>query len=143
MTNKNKQKATQAPPPAFLRNVINKHEESPEKLVENADEMEQVLTELSQSDAWEYLKKFIDLKRKELAQGVREASDGSISLEEVGFRYLAADQVNTFATQLISFVEKYARAKRADRDSGGQDKAKPDQTWYAHRQIDKRTASMY
>lgn len=125
-----KQQAQQAPPPAFLKEVIAQNKDaSPEKLLtEDADQMERALTELSQSDAWGYIKRFIDLKRKELAQALRDKSDGTFSLEEVGFRYLAADQVNTFATQLINFVEKYARAKRADRDTNRQDQDRTKET---------------
>lgn len=106
-----KQRAEQTPPPAFLRRVVESHDNPPK--MEEVGEMEQVMTAFSQSDAWEYMQKFIKAKQGEIAQSVRLASDGSTNLEEVGFRFLAADQVNRFIVQLISFVEKYAAAKRA------------------------------
>jgi len=108
--------SNEALPPAFLKEVVSRHKEEP-KITEDAEDMEKVLMDFSESEAWEYLKRFIGIKRMELAKDVRDKSSGDVSLEEIGFRYLSADQVNTFATQIIDFVEKYARAREAGRDS--------------------------
>lgn len=105
----NKQQANQAPPPAFMKQVLNQHKEDPK--VEPGEERDRLLLELSQSDAWVAVKDYMNAKRSQLAQELRSKSDGAHTLEEIGFRYLALDQVNLFANQVIAFVD--ARAKIA------------------------------
>lgn len=109
-----KQAAEQAPPPSFIREVIRQNKEK--QGVEPGLNAEKVMLEFSESDAWKLLLDFINRKQALLAQGVREASGGSVSMEEVGFKYLVADQVNTFASQIIDFVERPARGRKAENE---------------------------
>ena len=102
-----KEEAIQAPPPAFLKSVIEQNRK--DVVVEPGEHRDKIMAEFSSSDAWKLIKKFITAKQMEIAKGVREASDGSASLEEIGFRFLAADQTNTFISQLITFVESTAK----------------------------------
>ena len=96
------QQAHQAPPPAFLRSVIEQSEKEPQ--VDPGVERDKILADGSDSDFWKILKKFVEAKQIMLAKELRENSKDA-SVEETGFRFLILDQVNTFAAQIISFVE--------------------------------------
>lgn len=123
-----KQVAEQAPPPAFLKSVINQNKK--ETVIEPGPDRDKTIANFANSDAWKLLKQFIRAKQTELGAMVRESSDGSASLEEVGFKYLVADQVNTFAQQIVTFVESVPKImemqhERRARDNTGR-KAKED-----------------
>lgn len=98
-------------PPSFLKRVIDENKTLTEKEVLNKD-FEKELLSLSKSKAWEYVKDFINSKKKDMALSLQSLSGGDTSLEEVGFRYLILDQINVFSNQLINFVEKYAQYER-------------------------------
>lgn len=96
------QQAHQAPPPAFLKSVINQSKKEPQ--VEPGKDRDRLLGELSDTEAWKVLKRFIEAKQMMLAKELKD-SIGNAGLEEVGFKFLILDQVNTFANQIITFVE--------------------------------------
>lgn len=97
------QSANQAPPPAFLNTVLNQAKAVPS--IPPGSDRDKLLAELSNSDAWKTLKKFIEAKQLMLAQQLREATKERVDAQEVGMRFLIADQVNQFANQIITFVE--------------------------------------
>jgi len=108
------QQAHQAPPPAFLKSVINKSKKEPQ--IEPGKDRDRLLTELSDTEAWKVLKQYIEAKQMMLAKELRD-SVGESGLEEVGFKFLILDQVNTFANQIITFVEaprEVAKLQRKD-----------------------------
>lgn len=107
----------EALPPAFLRSVMAKPKE---EVIVPGENRDKTMAELSESDAWKVVKDHILRRQQELAQELRAVSGGAHSLEEVGFRFLVADKVNTFASEIISFVERSANAKRlkAEHDRG-------------------------
>ncbi len=92
----------QAPPPAFLKQVIKQQNKAPE--IEPGNQRDKILSELADSEAWAAVKKFIEAKQVMLAQQLRE-SVGDVSVEETGFRFLVTDQVSAALQQVISFVE--------------------------------------
>lgn len=96
------QQAHQAPPPAFLKSVINQSKKEPQ--IDPGKDRDRLLGELSDTEAWKVLKKFIEAKQMMLAKELKD-SIGNAGLEEVGFKFLILDQVNTFANQIITFVE--------------------------------------
>ncbi len=96
------QKAHEALPPAFMRSVINQSRKEPE--IKAGKDRDKVLADGADSDFWKVVKSFIEAKQMMLAKQLRETS-GNVSVEETGFRFLILDQVNTFATQLVTFVE--------------------------------------
>ena len=96
------QEAHQAPPPAFLKSVINQSKKEPQ--IDPGKDRDRLLGELSDAEAWKVLKKFIEAKQMMLGKELRD-SIANAGLEEIGFRFLVLDQVNTFATQIVSFVE--------------------------------------
>lgn len=96
------QSAHQAPPPAFLKSVINQSKEMPQ--VEPGNDRDKLLTDLSDSDVWKVIRKFVEAKQLSMAQELRKSVENA-SVEETGFRFLVIDQVNTFISQLIAFVE--------------------------------------
>ena len=106
-----RQAAEQAPvpPPAYIKEMLQKKP----KPMEPGDKRDKVMLEFAQSDAWKLLKGFITSKLAEKAGTVRESADGSRSLDEVGFKFLVADQVGRFATELTNFVEGPLRLKEA------------------------------
>jgi hypothetical protein len=120
------QEAYQAPPPAFLRRVINDIKKEPEVKPNDKDK---VMAELSQSDAWKVLKRYIETKQVMLAQQLRDATDNA-TMEEIGFRFMITDQINDFASKIVSFVEAPATAIRlkdergTDSNRSGSDKNK-------------------
>jgi len=96
------QEAHQALPPAFMKSVINQSKKEPE--IKAGKDRDRVLAEGADSDFWKVVKSYIEAKQMMLAKQLRETS-GNVSVEETGFRFLILDQVNSFATQLITFVE--------------------------------------
>lgn len=115
-----RQAAEQAPPPAFLREVIAQNKEQPK--VEVGKNREKLLLDLSESDVWNNIvKKFIEAKQLMMAKELRENIDGK-SMEEVGFRFLVTDQVNDFIHQFISFVEAPRNAREAQKQSESNNK---------------------
>lgn len=120
------QQAHQAPPPAFLRSVIDQSKKEPQ--IDPGKDRDRVMTDFSESDAWKVLKKFIEAKQMMLAADLRK-SVGEVSVEETGFRFLILDQVNTFASQIITFVEapkeiaKLQADGRTQRDSNNRKSA--------------------
>lgn len=120
------QQAHQAPPPAFLRSVIDQSKKEPQ--IDPGKDRDRVMTDFSESDAWKVLKKFIEAKQMMLASDLRK-SVGEVSVEETGFRFLILDQVNTFAGQIITFVEapkeiaKLQADGRTQRDSNNRKSA--------------------
>lgn len=120
------QQAHQAPPPAFLRSVIEQSKKEPQ--IDPGKDRDRVMTDFSESDAWKVLKKFIEAKQMMLASDLRK-SVGEVSVEETGFRFLILDQVNTFAGQIITFVEapkeiaKLQADGRTQRDSNNRKSA--------------------
>lgn len=119
MDNKTKkQYAEQAPPPAFLKSVLTQSKKEPEMTPgENRD---RVMAEFAKSDAWKILRKYMEAKLVMLAKQLRDNSQDS-GLEEIGFRFLVADQVNAFTQQIINYVEtvpKVMEAQNERRDTG-------------------------
>lgn len=123
---KAKQSAEQAivpPPPQFIQDTIKearKEETTP-------DEDMKLLKELSQSDAWKILKKFIRNKQNRLqsmtAQAVRA---DSFNLQNVGFRYLIFDQVKEALEDVVRKVEqpaKIAQIEHSFAEGGDEDDA--------------------
>lgn len=96
------QQAHQAPPPAFLRSVIEQSKKEPK--IDPGKDRDRVMSDFSDSDAWKVLKNFIEAKQMFLAAELRKTA-GNVSIEETGFRFLILDQVNTFANQIVTFVE--------------------------------------
>jgi len=101
------------PMPEWMHGVLDDHKE----VIEPGDDLDNVLLSLSQSDAWEYLKGYINTKRSTLASELRKKADTTASLEEIGFRFMALDLVNRFADQIISRVENVAKIKGIENES--------------------------
>ena len=122
-----KQEAHQAPPPAFLRSVIEQSKKEPQ--IDPGRDRDRVMADFADSDAWKVLKKFIEAKQMTLASDLRKTA-GEVSIEETGFRFLILDQVNTFATQITNFVEAPKEIARIQNErilrdnSSGKGKAK-------------------
>lgn len=108
------QAARQAPvpPPEYIREMV--AEASPDKKkIDPGDDVDKMMLDFATSDAWLMLKNYMEKKLILMAQRVREASDGAHTLDEVGFRYLASDQVNLFVQGIINYVEGPLRVRKA------------------------------
>jgi hypothetical protein len=102
------------PMPEWMHGVLKDHEE---EKIEPGESLDNTLLSLSQSDAWKYLKEYINTKRSTLASELRKKADSSSSLDEIGFRFMALDLVNRFADQIISRVENVAKIKGLENES--------------------------
>jgi hypothetical protein len=99
-------------PPSYIKDIISSYDKA--KTVSPGKDRDKIMSELATSDAWKLLKKYIDSELSNIAGEMKAASDGSRTLEEVGFRFLVTDQVSKFASKLISFVELSLRVKEAE-----------------------------
>jgi hypothetical protein len=110
------QAARQAPipPPAYIKEMV---DEIMEPKLEPGEQRDKVMMEFAQSDAYDLLKEYIESQLRVLAGKMRQASEGTTSLEEVGYRYMVTDAVNKFAMGIISFVESPLKIKRAELDT--------------------------
>lgn len=106
------QAAYQAPPPAFLRQVIKDVKKEPE--VKPGADREKLMLEFSQSDAWRVLRKYIEGKQLMLGTQLRESIGNSV--EETGFRFIITDLTNSVVGQIINFVEAPAHAKAIENE---------------------------
>lgn len=122
---KAKQLAEQAvvpPPPQFIQDAMKEAREE----TATPDEEMKLLKELSTSDAWKSLKKYIRAKQKRLgdmtAQSVRGAN---FDLQNIGFRYLIFDQVKEALEDIVRKVEQPAKIQEIERvfEEGGEDDA--------------------
>lgn len=76
-----------------------------------------LLIELSQSDAWQVAKRFINRKKEKLSKMTAEAARGSsFNLQNVGFSYLIYDQVSAALDSVIAYVENAAKMKLIERN---------------------------
>lgn len=93
----------------FVQKVAEEIHENPQSSME---EIEEEMRSFADSRSWEFIRSFISGKLETLASGVRKSADTPLSIEEVGYRFLVADSVNSFAMELINFVEKYRIGKK-------------------------------
>ena len=111
----NKQAAKQALPyaPHFMKEVLEQANKEP--VIEPGEHVDKLMMELSQSEAWLVLKKYINEKRKRLEAMTRQSVRGDpFNLQNTGFRYMIFDQVDAFAEQIISRVESPAKVKKLE-----------------------------
>lgn len=110
------------PGPAFIQEIVKENAEADKKEV-HPDEDVALLMELSKSDAWKVLKRYIETKQKRLAdmtaQSVRAQA---FDLQNTGFRYLIQDQVTNALNDIIKQVENPAKMKAIERSfASGED----------------------
>ena len=102
-----------APAPQFIRDTLN---ESRKEVVQ-PDEDSKLLKELSGSDSWKTLKRYIRDKQKRLesmtAESVRK---DSFDLQNIGFRYLIFDQVREALEDIVRQVEQPAKIAQIEKN---------------------------
>lgn len=104
-----------APGPAFIQEVVKENEKA-EKQEAHPEEDVKLLMELSQSDAWKILKRYIKRKQERLAQMTAESvRKSAFDLQNTGFRYLIQDQVTNALEDVIKQVENPAKMKQIER----------------------------
>lgn len=104
-----------APGPLHIADTL-KEAKAEDKTVD-PDADVKLLIELSQSDAWDVVKRYINRKKVKLSRMTAEASRTSnFDLANVGFRYLIFDQVSAALDSVITYVENAAKMKLMERN---------------------------
>jgi len=124
----NKQAAQQpitqtSPHPVWMESLMGQKDKLKKKIDKPEKNEDQVLAELSTSDAWKYLKKFI-LTRQALFRELLKSSvaGNSYNMEEVGFRYILSAQVEDVLNEIINRVENFGELiKRPEEPKGDEE----------------------
>lgn len=98
--------------PKFMHDVYaqtNKAEIPEEKPLED----EQMMTQLSQSPEWKVLRRYMRHKMDVLLDLTRASARQSADPAETGIRFFVYDQLSAFGEDVISYVERAAKAKEA------------------------------
>ena len=94
-----------------MRDIYAQAKEETEE--EKPQESEDLMLQLSQSQEWIHLKKYITDKTEKLLDITRQASRSSMDPAETGLRFFIFDQLDAFATDIINHVEMLANARKA------------------------------
>jgi hypothetical protein len=95
--------------PWFMTSLVRDKEEVTKKIDKPVRGEDQVLAELQSTDAWKFLKRFINNRRelyKELLKNKAAASP--YDMQEIGFRFLVHAQVDDVLAEIINRVENFA-----------------------------------
>lgn len=103
------------PGPLHIADTI--REAKAEDKTPEPEEDSKLLLELSQSDSWKVLKRFITRKKQRLSEMTADSvRKSNFDLNNIGFRYLIFDQVAAALDSVINHVENQAKIKIMERN---------------------------
>lgn len=108
-----KQAASQPLPPKFMRDIYSQVKDETAK-EEKPSESEDLMLQLSQSEEWKHLKRFMETKMDKLLELTRLSARSNMDPAETGLRFFIFDQLDAFAKDIVSHVEMPANARKAE-----------------------------
>lgn len=110
------------PVPWFMSSLSREKQEKTDKLDVPEPGEDAVLAELAGTDAWRYLKKFINARKQLFEELLKEKVAASpYDMQEIGFRYVIKAQVDDVLSEIVNRVENFAQIVAADRAEKQQD----------------------